>query len=232
MNTRPSLILVFSLAFSFFILAPPFLGSPFPAYDLMHWADVLDVVTPLVVIPLYWLLFTDSGRLGRGLRPTLAFVALAALWIEGQGMHLSANSIANLLGAGSADLHDLVHTYDEVLSHYLWHVGIVGLSVLLLAAPGEGGPAATPVRWALVAPAAVLYGFTYFAAVIEGGTVPVGLPGAALIVLALSLARRGRRRSENLGAFFFAGYAVALALFAIWFVWQAGFPQFSDVGII
>jgi hypothetical protein len=144
MNTRQPIIFVFALAFALFILAPAFLGKPFPSYDLMHWADVLDILTPLVVMPLYWLLFTGAGQLHRGLRPTLAFVVLAALWTLGQGMHLSANSINNLLGVGSTDLHNFVHFYDEVLSHYLWHIGIVGLSVLLLAARRGTRPAARP----------------------------------------------------------------------------------------
>jgi hypothetical protein len=198
----------------------------------MHWADVLDILTPLVVIPLYWLLFTGAGPLPRNLRPTLVFVVLAALWTLGQGMHLSANSINNMLGVGSTDLHNLVHFYDEVLSHYLWHIGIVGLSVLLLAARPGGQASGAPVRWAIIVPSAILYGFTFFAAVIEGGTVPFGLPAAVLIALALLLVRRSSLRSDGVTAFFFAGYVVALAFFAIWFIWQGGLPPFSEVGII
>jgi hypothetical protein len=232
MNTRQPLLLAFAFAFAFFILAPAFLGKPFPAYDLMHWADVLDILTPLVVIPLYWLLFAGSGLPRRHLRPTLAFVVLAALWTLGQGMHLSANSINNLLGGGSTDLHNLVHFYDEVLSHYLWHIGIVGLSVVILTTRQEGESGGAPVRWAIIVPSAILYGFAFFAAVIEGGTVPFGLPAAILIVLALLLARRAGLQSESLTAFFFTGYVVALVFFIVWFIWQGGLPPFSDVGII
>ena len=36
MTTRPSLILLFALAFAFFILAPAFLGARLPGYPLMH----------------------------------------------------------------------------------------------------------------------------------------------------------------------------------------------------
>ena len=68
----------------------------------------------------------------------IAFLVLASLWTMGQGMHLSANSINNLLGPGDTPVHELVHFYDEVLSHYLWHIGLVGLSILLLIPPRSG----------------------------------------------------------------------------------------------
>jgi len=232
MVSKPSLILLFAISFAFFILAPAFLGIPFPGYDLMHWADVLDILTPLVLIPIYWLLLTDSGRIPRSLPVVVAFLALGALWTEGQGMHLSANSISNLLGGGSTDVHDLVHFYDEVLSHYIWHIGIVGLSILLVAVRTNSQSAAAPVRWSLIVPSAILYGFTYFAAINEGGTVPFGLPAAILIPLALLLTRRADLRSKNLVAFFFLGYILAVLLFAGWFAYWGGFPEFSETGII
>ena len=232
MVTRSSLILVFALAFAFFILAPPFLGQPFPIYPDMHWADVLDVLTPLVLIPLYWLLFTDSGRLRRTLNAVVTFLVLAALWTEGQGMHLSANSINNLLGEGSTSLNQLVHFYDEVLSHYLWHIGVAGLSVLLVAVAWEPHSSTSRLPWAVIVPAAILYGFTYFAAINEGGTVPFGLPAAALIAIGLVAFRRRELRDYNLTAFFFWAYVVALLLFAIWGIWQGGFPEFTEAGLL
>ena len=232
MSAKPSLILTFSLAFAFFILAPAFLAIPFPGYRLIHWADVLDLLTPLVLIPLYWLLFSDSGRRARGRGLTIAFLVLAALWTEGQGMHLSANSIGNLLGGGSTEVHGLVHFYDEVLSHYVWHIAIVGLSVLLLAKDAEAGGSTIPVRWGVVIPSSVLYGFTYFAATNEGGTIPFGLPAAIVITLGLWIARRRELRADNLTAFFFLGYVIALVLLAGWFVYWGGLPEFSETGFI
>jgi hypothetical protein len=230
MTTKPSLILIFAIAFAFFILAPALLGIPFPGYRLMHWADLLDLLTPLVLIPLYWLLFTDSGRKARGRGLVIAFLVLAAAWTEGQGMHLSANSISNLLGSGPTPVHTLVHFYDEVLGHYVWHVGIVGLSVLLLV--GRGGDDSTPVRWAMVIPASVLYGFTYFAAIDEGTTVPFGLPAAIIICVALSIGRKREVRRDELTAFLYIGYLIALLLFAGWFAYWGGFPEFSETGFI
>jgi len=232
MVTSPSLILTFSFCFAFFMLAPALLGQPFARYDLMHRADVLDIFTPLVLIPLYWLLFTDFARSRR--RPILvfAFVVLAALWTEGQGMHLSANSIGNLLGKGSSDVHHLIHFYDEVLSHYLWHISIIGLSIVLVVPRTDEPAGATSACWPIVVPAAIAYGFTYFAAINEGGTVSVGLPAAIAIPLVLLITMRRDLRRRNLTAFFFLGYVVAVLFFAGWFAYWRGFPEFSETGMI
>ena len=231
MITKQSLILLFALAFALLILGPPLLGQPFPGYPLMDWADVLDIVTPLVLMPLYWVLFTDAGRVYRTLPLALAFVILAALWTEGQGMHLSANSIGNLFGGGTTEVHTLIHVYDELLSHYLWHLGIIGLSILLLVVP-YGDPAfASALRWGIIIPSALLYGFTYFAAINEGGTVPLGLPAAVVIVVWLLVRKRNDIRAQNLVAFFFLAYVVALLLLAVWFARWGGFPEFSEVGL-
>jgi hypothetical protein len=228
MASRSSLISVFALAFAAFIILPGLLGQPFPAYPLAHWADALDLFTPLVLIPLYGLLYYELTG-GKG--ANVAFLLLAALWVEGQGMHLAANSISNLLGGGSSGVHQLVHFYDEVLSHYLWHLAIIGLSLLLLIRTNSSAEG-TSVHWGLIGPAAVLYGFTYFVAINEGGTVPLGLPAAALLVLWLALSRRQGIRRHNLIGFFAAGYGVALVLFLAWFLIWGGFPEFSEVGLI
>jgi hypothetical protein len=232
MVTKQSLMLLFALSFAFFILVPPFLDQPLPAYQLMHWADVLDVFTPLVLIPIYWLLFTDSGRIPRTLPLVLGFLVLAVLWTAGQAMHLSANSINNLLGGGSSDVHNLVHFYDEILSHYLWHIAMVGLSILLVTVPANGESSPMVTHWALIIPSAILYGFTYFAAVNEGGTVPFGLTSAILIPIALLLTKRGDLGARSLTTFFFLAYILSTLLFAAWFAYWGGFPEFSDTGII
>ena len=232
MTTNPRLILLFAASCAFFVLAPPCLGQPFPAYQLMHWADVLDLLTPLVLIPLYWLLFTDAGRTPRPRVLIVAFLVLGAVWTLGHGMHLSANSISNLLGPGSTTVHDLVHFYDEVLSHYLWHIAIAGLSILILLPASSPQRQAAPVPWRIVVPSAILYGFTYFAAINEGGTVPFGLPAAALILVGILARGRTQIRYNSLIAFFFVGYGIALLLFVGWFGYWGGFPEFSQTGLI
>jgi hypothetical protein len=232
MTTNPRLILLFAAAFAFFMLAPPFLGYPFPAYPLMDWADVVDVLTPLVLIPLYWLLFTDADRTNRPRWLDIVFLVCASLWTLGQGMHLSANSISNLLGSGTTPVHELVHFFDEVMSHALWHIAIIGLSILLLLPPRSRPEQGQAVSWPLVLVSAFLYGFTYFAVIIEGGTVSFGLLAALLIVFVLAVGARARIRSNDLTAFFFLGYVFALALFGLWYAYWGGFPEFSELGLL
>jgi hypothetical protein len=230
MVTKPSLIFAFAFSFAFFILVPPLLSQPFPPYPSIHWADVVDLFTSLLLIPLYWLLFTDSGRSARSRAATIVFLILAAVWVEGQAMHLAANSINNFLPAGASNVHELVHFYDEVLSHYLWHGAIIALSIqLLVLAMRSQGPQARP-GWGWVVPAGLLYGITCFLAFIEGATVPLGLPAVVLLIVGLVVLLRDRIRTDNLVAFFFIGYAVALILLAAWGIAWKGFPELTEVG--
>lgn len=231
MVTKPSLLFLFAFAFAFFFLVPPLLSQPFPGYPHMHWADVLDLLTPLVLIPLYWLLFTDAGRTLRGRTVTIVFLVLASLWVEGQGMHLAANSIGNLLGGGGGAIAGLVHFYDEVLSHYMWHAAVIGLSLLLLL-EGARDPATSRPGWEWLVPAGLLYGITCFLAFVEGATVPMGLPAVVLIVVGLVVILRDRIRTHNLVGFFFVGYSVTLLLLAVWGIAWKGFPELSELGWI
>lgn len=226
--TLSRLILLFAVAFAVLLIAPAFLSQPFGPYPLMKTGDALDILTPLILIPLYWLLF----RLDEppSTRDTLLFLILGAAWVEGQGMHLSANSIGHLLqDAKTTDVYTLTHFYDEILSHYLWHIGLVGLTALLIAR--QARRLFPPASILLERGAGVIYGLVYFIIVIEAGTVPLGLP-FALIVGALGLRWRGRLRQQPVTAFFTAAHLIASILFLIWFLRWGGFPQFSELGII
>lgn len=227
------LILAFAMAFLVFFIGPPFLGKPFGPYPLMKVADILDIFTPLVLLPLYWLLYRPNQTKPISTRGTLLFMALAALWVEGQGMHLSANSVGHLLkGMENSDIYRLSYFYDEVFSHYLWHSGIVGLSAVIIFRHWrnpmfEEGRLAWPVILA-----GVIHGFTFFMIVIEGGTAPLGVTFAALATLFGMTRGRRSLRQQPLLAFFFIAYALATLLFAGWGVYWHGLPQFSELGCI
>ena len=75
-------ILLFSVTFAVFLLAPAFLGGQLPIYSLMTWGDTLDILTPLVLLPLYWLLFWYGSGEKMKLGESLIFVVLAAMWAE------------------------------------------------------------------------------------------------------------------------------------------------------
>jgi hypothetical protein len=226
------LILVFSVLFAVFFVTSPLLSKQFSPYPLMKIGDVFDLLTPLVLIPLYWLLYRLTEE-----KTTLSgmafFVVLAALWVEGQGMHLAANSIGHLLeDVKHSDAYQLTFFYDEVLSHYLWHSGIVGLSALLLwrqwHSPFIGERAKL---WPLIL-AGAIYGFTFFVIVVEAGTAPLGLSFAVLVAVLGWILGRKRMREQPLLTFFLLGYTIATVLFIGWAIYWGGLPEFSQVGII
>jgi hypothetical protein len=165
-------------------------------------------------------------------REIILFLVFAALWVEGQGMHLSANSIKHLMDdLHGTDVYTLTNFYDEVLSHYLWHLGMVALIALIIWRQVRN-PLASPLtslRTEVIC--AVIYGIVTFIIVIEAGTVPLGLPFAAAVTV-VGLTQRSRLREQPITAYFFLAHALALILFVIWFLRWGGFPQFSELGLI
>ncbi len=136
------LTLIFAILSLVFTILLVFLRFKFPPYPLVSDQDAFDILTPLVLIPAYWLLFRHAASDRSALAEEIAFCVLAAFWVEGHGMHLSANSIHNLIDALArnqvidlqpTDIYRLTYFFDERLGHYVWHVGILGLGALLTA---------------------------------------------------------------------------------------------------
>ncbi len=231
------LILVFACLFTVFIILMPFLSSQFGPYPLMKVQDVADLFTPLVLIPVYWLLFEVAPERRPGRAEVTAFLIVAALWAEGQGMHLSSNSVDNLLqGKGPAQVVEavnrlgagltesgvaaLTYFYDEVLSHYLWHAAMMAFAALLIFRQWRS-PFAPPLSsLALPMAAGVLYGLDHGLMALEGGTLPLAVPFAAGVVAFTLIWGRGELRRQPLLTFLFVAFAVALTLWLVWWlVW-------------
>jgi len=229
MNRLSRLTLVFALVFAAFILGPPFLSSSFAPYPLMQIQDVVDLFTPLILIPAYWLLFQVDRARPPAQNEIIAFLVLAALWVEGQGMHLAANSIGHLTQAlTGTDVAALTHFYDEVLSHYMWHAGVIGLSVLLIYRQWRNPFAGQRARLGTVTGAGILHGLNYGLMVLEGATTPLGVPAAVLITAFALLWGRGKLRQQPLLAFFFVAYLVATLLFIVWRLYWGSFIEPFD----
>ena len=240
MNRPSVLTLIFAVLSVVFFLLLIFFRFSFGPYPLISYQDVLDLLTPLVLIPVYWLLFKWAGGQAPRLSEELAFMALAALWVLGQGMHLSANSIDNLIEGlarrqvadiRQTDIYQLAYFFDEHLSHYLWHLGVLGLAALAIYREVRR-PAGTATAWGVVGAAGVIYGILYFCIFIEGQTVALGLPCALALAAFSLIAERRRLGQRPVLAFFSVACLVALVLFAGWGLYWRGFPQFSDVGLI
>ena len=148
-------------------------------------------------------------------------------------MHLSANSIGHLLeDMKGSDAYNLTLFYDEVLSHYLWHFGVVGLSALLLWRQWHNPFSEERAGVWLLILAGVIYGFTFFVIVIEAGTAPVGISFAVLVAVLGWILGRKRMRQQPLLTFFLVGYSIATVFFIGWAIYWGGLPEFSQVGII
>jgi hypothetical protein len=234
------LTLVFAfLTFVFFILLI-FVRTPFPLYPLMSFQDAFDLLTPVVLIPTYWLLFKYAASKGSSLGEELVFMLFAVIWVLGQGMHLSANSVNNLAEAfvrnqeidiTGTTIYTLTYFFDEHLSHYLWHIGVIGLAGLLIYREW-GKPSGSKTIWWATLLGGFLYGFTCFCIFLEGQTLFLGLPFTLIIALFGLIWGRKKLSVLPVLAFFLASCLLAFVLLAGWGLFWGGFPQFTDVGLI
>lgn len=237
MNKKSLLTLVFAVLFAVFFLALILFRIPFPPYPLINYQDVLDHLTPLVLIPLYWMMFRYKNREGSPLREEITFMVLAAIWVLGHGMHLAANAVDNLaeglakkqvLDILDTDIYTLTYFLDEHLSHYIWHFGIAGLAGLLVYREWRYAAKEDFTWWATIL-AGVISGITYFCVFDEGQTVPLGLPFTFLISLFTLIWGRKKMTQQPIYAFFFIACLTAFILFAGWGLYWCGYPEILDV---
>ena len=233
MQRLGSLTLIFAILLAVFIITPAFLNGQFAPYPLMKSGDVLDLLTPLVLIPLYWLLFQIHPHRPPSQKEMLVFLVFAALWVQGQGMHLVANSIGHLTAADSAsEVKQLTLFYDEILSHYIWHFGLVGLSALLIYRQWQNPLTKQSSSWKFEITAGIIHGFNYFIDIVESATTLLGVPFAVGVVLFTLIWGRQQNRQQPILAFFFVSYSIACLFFLGWGLYWGGLPEFSQVGII
>jgi hypothetical protein len=224
------LIVVFALLFLVLIIGLPFLSSQFSPYPLMKTQDAVDLLTPLILIPVYWLLFLVHPDAKSGPREALVFMVLAALWVEGQGIHLAANSIGHLTEAFTgSEAAALTYFYDEVLSHYMWHAGIIGLSLLLIYRQRRNPFAGMRSTLRAEIGAGILHGLSFGLMTLEGATIALGLPSAALVVVFVLARGRNQLRQQPVLAFFFVAYLIAAILFVAWRVYWGCFIEPFDM---
>ena len=82
----PAALLAYAIALAVLLLVPPYLKAAVGPPEEFTLQEATDLLTPLVIIPLAWLVLDLTGGLGR--RGLVAFLVVAALWVEGQGIHL------------------------------------------------------------------------------------------------------------------------------------------------
>jgi hypothetical protein len=118
------------------------------------------------------------------------------------------------------------------LSHYLWHTGIFGLSVLVIFRQWNNPFREGKSSLGLLIPAGIIHGFTLFLIITEAQTAPLGLTFIVLVTLFGLIWGRSRFGQQPLLLFFFITCITAILFFIIWGIMWQGLPEFSEVGII
>jgi hypothetical protein len=228
------LIAAFSIAYTFFLTAPAVFHQEFPLRTGIEWGDVLDIPTPLVVFGFVWLLVHRTvGAVDAAVAFPLLIIAL--VWTQGQGMHLASNSIGHQVADGEVgSLPDVIHFYDEQLSHYIWYLGVVALQGFLLVVMWRNKGVASLGRPFAVLPAALLFGLVLGIDSIEAAVVPLALPGFVLIAMLAVYLYRSSPRLRGVELFAFTGTSVFVAVGLILGcgAYHGGWPEPSDVGLI
>lgn len=185
--------------------------APLGEVGVTRWADWIDLLVPVAVLGTAALVLAATGA-----RPRVwaVYGIGAAVYAEGHGIHLSANSIGNALDYGRTG-----HLWDEVVGHYVWFSGLATVVVALSLAL-QGVPLRSWWRW----PLALGVGLTWMTNGVEGGT-----PWFSMAIAA-GLIAWGLRRSDDAGPLLVAAFGLALALLAGFGIWQGGFPEFTELG--
>jgi hypothetical protein len=218
-RSLPVALLAYAVALAAFLLIPPVLHATVGPPGGFTMQEAVDLFTPIVVLPLAWWVLECLGGLSR--REQLAFLMIAIVWVEGQAIHLATNAIGDVFEHGPArdafyatEAGDLDHWFDEVLSHWLWHLAWAALSVLMVAIAGRrrewpGGPGVVS------AAAGLIHGATFFFVTTEGETALLGVPLS--IGLLAWTARETAAGSRNPAIrFFLVSSAVTLLGYVVW----------------
>jgi hypothetical protein len=178
-----------------------------------RWADWIDLVVPFLVLGAAAATLAAAGP---GRREWVLLGVCGVLYTQGHGIHLAANSIANV------EPSDVVHLWDETVGHWIWYVGLAGIVGTLALAVADVPSSRNAWSVAL----ALAYGATMFTNSIEGGTVALGFV-TSVVFIAWGWRRRGR-----LPELLVPAYGLALACLIGWGLYWGGFPQFSELGWI
>ena len=219
----PWALLAYAVALAIFLLVPPRLTGEPGLFAGFTWQEAVDLLTPIVVVSLAWLIADLAGGLGR--LGTIVFLVIAAVWVEGQAIHLATNGIGDTLatcGPREAFYESvpgaLTHWYDEWLSHWLWHAAWVALSILLLAVGSRPSATAAGTGTWLAVAAGLVHGFTFGVVTIEGETYPLGIVLSLVLLAWGGLELQRGPRGRPVVVFFVASSLLVLVGYLFWAV--------------
>lgn len=119
-----------------------------------------------------------------------------------------------------------------MLSHYIWHLGVVALSAQLIYRSWKFSFSDRASHLIVVTIAGILYGITILIMGIDGGTVVLLFPISVLGAITSVILGWGKFKRVPLLTFFLIGYALAAKIFTGWGIYWGSFPQFSHLGWI
>ena len=184
----------------------------FQAPGATRYEDFADLLTPYAVAGPA---LAAVAAVGASRRTWTVALLGAGAFTQGNGVHLSANSIRHAVGPVAP-----IDLWDERVGHWIWFVGLAVLTGAVAHAVA-GTVSARP--WGTVL--AGLVGLTWAANVVEAGAVPLG------VLLAGGLAVQGwRLRTTPTGSLLAVAFGLSLVLVAAWGAWWGGFPQPSELG--
>ncbi|MCU0282970.1 MAG: hypothetical protein MUD13_03595 [Candidatus Nanopelagicales bacterium] len=187
-------------------------------------ADWVDVLTPYAVLGAAAMVLLRAGAD----RPAWILYWVGAITFTlGHGMHLAANSVSNVADERVAKA-DIVHLWDEVVSHWPWYLGLF-LVMVAMAWALRGVALRVGARDLVVA---ALVTITLVNNYIEGGT-----PWLGLVLLAVLLVTGLRWRPAPVARLLLLVGGLGLLLLVGWGAYwliadNAVFPQFSELGWI
>ena len=232
------------LAYASFQVLPAFFQGFISRFVTL--GDVIDFATPWAVIPIAFFVFSRICRTESEEQPLSGFQISASkillgagfvLYVEGHGLHLSANSLARLIDkAQNPGFYHAAYLWDEIISHYIWDGGVFLIAIALIVASSRRSYKSLSVPSIFfISVGAILYGFTFAVNSIEGQTIVLGIPAAILGCAACTGLRWKNSQAERnnpVTLFFLVAYSVTLILFVYWGIRYPGFPQFTELGWI
>jgi hypothetical protein len=182
-------------------------------------ADWIDLATPpIVLLPLLSFLWIQRP----GPRALLAAAIGSILYIEGHGIHLSANSIGHVVTSDGASERSvgIIHLWDEVVGHSVWYLGI---AVVIASCAGSVRGRSLGIPTIALVVGGAVSGITWATNGLEGGTAVASLAaGCVAIVPTL-------RRDRGLAPALAADGCVAAIVPVGYAIRHGGFPQPSSL---
>ncbi|MCW2613203.1 MAG: hypothetical protein JWN08_197 [Frankiales bacterium] len=149
--------------------------SPLGEVGDAQWADWIDLLLPYAVVAT-----AGTALLAVPRGPRIAGAAGLVLYVQGHGIHLAANSIAQ------RDPGDTAFLWDELVGHAVWFTGLyLVIGALLVGRAVQEGPG--PLRLLL----SVAVGVTLCSNAIGGHAVPLAVGASSALALLAARRRTG-----------------------------------------